>query len=90
MTPTSTVAHQLCCAHALRELAAVADTSPPDADWCWATQAPDALVAMQKLVAEAITAGAAALDPDTLNTQVQLYRSALIHRRISGDRFPEW
>jgi transposase len=68
-------AHQLCCAHALRELAAVADTSPADADWCWATQAGDALVAMQKLVAEAITAGAAA-DPDTLNTQVQLYRSA--------------
>src|SRR5512133_2153792 len=30
---------------------------------------------MQKLVAEAITAGAAA-DPDILNTQVQLYRSA--------------
>jgi transposase len=68
-------AHQLCCAHALRELAAVADTAPADADWCWATQAGDALVAMQKLVAEAITAGAAA-DPGTLNTQVQLYRSA--------------
>jgi transposase len=68
-------AHQLCCAHALRELAAVADTSPADADWCWATQAGDALVAMQNLVAEAIAAGAA-VDPDTLNTQVGLYRSA--------------
>jgi transposase len=68
-------AHQLCCAHALRELAAVADTSPADVDWCWATQAGDALVAMQRLVAEAIAAGAA-VDPDTLDKQVQLYRSA--------------
>lgn len=33
------VDHQLCCAHALRELAAVADTAPADAGWCWATQA---------------------------------------------------
>jgi transposase len=31
--------HQLCCAHALRELAAVADSAGPDVDWCWATQA---------------------------------------------------
>jgi len=42
-------AHQLCCAHAQRELAAVADAAPTDAEWCWATQAGDALVAMQKL-----------------------------------------
>jgi transposase len=69
-------AHQLCCAHALRELAAVADFAGSDADWCWATQAGDALVAMQKLVAEAITAGADAVDPDALDTQIQLYRSA--------------
>jgi transposase len=68
--------HQLCCAHALRELAAVADTAPADADWCWATQAADALMAMQKLVAEAIAAGADAADPDALASQVQLYRSA--------------
>jgi len=69
-------AHQLCCAHALRELAAVADTAPADADWCWATQAADALVAMQKLVADAIATDADALDADTLDTQVGLYRSA--------------
>ncbi len=68
--------HQLCCAHAQRELAAVADTAPPDADWCWATQAGDALVAMQKLVADAIAAGADTIDHDTLASQVQLYRSA--------------
>src|SRR5215210_2393123 len=41
--------HQLCCAHAQRELAAVTDLAGPDVDWCWATQAGDALVAMQKL-----------------------------------------
>src|SRR5207253_2599067 len=35
--------HQLCCAHVLRELAGVADTAPPGADWCWASQAADAL-----------------------------------------------
>src|SRR4051794_12063944 len=51
------VEHQLCCAHAQRELAAVADTAPADADWCWASQAADALVAMQTLVAEATAAG---------------------------------
>jgi transposase len=71
------VEHQLCCAHALRELAAVGDAAPPDTDWCWATQTADALVAMQKLVAEAITAGADTLDPDALATQTQLYRSAV-------------
>ena len=49
----------------------------PDADWCWATQAADALVAMQKLVAEAIAAGADTVDPDALDKQVRLYRSAV-------------
>ena len=71
------VEHQLCCAHALRELAAVTDTAPADADWCWATQAADALVAVQRLVAEATAAGADAIDPDVLDTQVRLYRSAV-------------
>jgi transposase len=68
--------HQLCCAHALRELAGVADAAPSDADWCWASQAGDALVAMQKLVAEAITAGADTIEPDALADQVRPYRSA--------------
>jgi transposase len=70
------VEHQLCCAHALRELQAVADTAPCDADWCWADQAADALVTLQKLVAEAIAAGADAVDAQALDKQVQLYRSA--------------
>jgi transposase len=38
--------HQLCCAHALRDLQAVADAAP-QGQWCWATQAADALTAMQ-------------------------------------------
>jgi transposase len=71
------VEHQLRCAHALRELAAVADIAEPDADWCWATQASDALVAIQKLVVDAIASGANAVDSDALDKQVQLYRSAV-------------
>jgi hypothetical protein len=54
-------------------LAQVANTAPPDSAWCWADQAADALVAMHRLVAEAIAAGT---DTDTLNTHIQLYRSA--------------
>lgn len=69
--------HQLCCAHAQRELQAVADTRPAD-DWCWATQAADALVAMRKLVADAVAAGEDALDPDLLAEQVRNYRSAAL------------
>jgi transposase len=68
--------HQLCCAHALRELQSVADTEPTEHDRPWATQASDALVALQQLVAEAIAAGADALDPDALAEQVRRYRSA--------------
>jgi transposase len=69
-------AHQLCCAHALRELAAVAQAAPPHAEWCWGVQAADALVAMQHLADEANAAGADVIDPDNLAKQVRLYRSA--------------
>ena len=61
--------HQLCCAHALRELQAVAD-SAPQGQWCWATQAAEALTAMQELVREAISQGRNAVDPDVLAAQV--------------------
>jgi transposase len=76
------VEHQLCCAHAQRELQAVADLADlvgpagPDVQWCWATQAADALVAMQQLVADATAAGADAIDPHSLDKQIQLYHSA--------------
>jgi transposase len=69
--------HQLCCAHALRELQAVTDAAPAGA-WCWATQAAGALTAMQKLVREAISQGRGCLDPDVLATQTHLYRSAAL------------
>jgi transposase len=70
--------HQLCCAHALRELAGVADTAPEDAQWCWATQASDALVAMQHLADEADAAGVDVISPDKLAAQVELYHSAVL------------
>jgi hypothetical protein len=69
------IAHQLCCAHALRELIAVVDTAT-DADWCWASQAADALVAMQHLVSQAVATAAQTLDPDALTTQIHRYRAA--------------
>jgi transposase len=68
--------HQLCCAHVLRELAGVTETAPPDAEWCWADQAADALMAMHDLVAEAVAAGADTVDTHALSKQIQLYRSA--------------
>jgi hypothetical protein len=69
-------AHQLCCAHALRELQGVADAAPPDAQWCWATQVSEALVAMQQLAADATATGTVRIDPDALAEQVRGYRSA--------------
>ncbi len=71
------VDHQLCCAHAVRELAGVADTAPHKGEWCWAEQTADALVAMQKLVTEAIAAGDDTVDPEALAEQVGLYRCAV-------------
>jgi transposase len=42
------ITHALCNAHALRELQAVIDAAP-DAAWCWAAQAADALREMKRL-----------------------------------------
>lgn len=67
--------HQLCCAHALRELQAVADTTPAGR-WCWAAQAADALVAMQTLVNQAAAGGRDRVDATILAQQVNRYRSA--------------
>ena len=52
------------------------DTAPADTGWCWAGQAADALVAMQKLVTEAIATRADTIDADALSRQIQLYRCA--------------
>lgn len=69
--------HQLCCAHALRELRAVTDAAPQD-PWCWAAQAAEALTALQTLVREAAGQGRGAVDPDALAAQVRLFRSAAL------------
>lgn len=63
--------HQLCCAHVLRELQAVADTAGVDINgWCWATQVSDALTAIWKL------ADHGGIDAGALAEQLHLYRSA--------------
>ena len=69
--------HQLCCAHARRELQAVTDLAP-EGQWCWATQAADALTAMQKLVSETISQGRDAADPAAIDAQIHAYRSAAL------------
>ena len=72
--------HQLCCAHALRELQAVTDAADPEADWCWATQAADALAAMHKLITDAIATGdttPGAATQRALDQQIVFYHSAV-------------
>ena len=69
--------HQLCCAHALRELQAVTDAAPAGR-WCWAAQAAEVLTAMQDLVREAISQGRDAVDQAALAAQIRLYRSAVL------------
>ena len=69
--------HQLCCAHALRELQAVTDSAPAG-QWCWAAQAADALTGMQALVSDAIAQGRDAADPAALAAQIHRYRSAVL------------
>ena len=69
--------HQLCCAHALRELQAVTDCAPAG-EWCWAAQAAEAITGMQKLVSEAISQGHAAADPAALADWTRTYRSAAL------------
>jgi transposase len=69
--------HQLCTAHALRELQAVTDAAPAG-QWRWATQAAEAITAMQALVSEAISQGRAAVDSAALSKLTALYRSAVL------------
>jgi transposase len=77
-------AHQLCCAHAVRELRAAAEAAPTRNGWHWATQAADALLATQKLVADAAEGDAAegdaaegdAADAEALGIQIHAFRCA--------------
>ena len=71
--------HSLCNAHALRELQAVADAAPAG-QWCWATQAGDALRDM-KLLADASLALDGTLDhagQDKLAELRHRYHSAVL------------
>jgi transposase len=61
----------------LRELQAVTDAMP-DGQWCWATQAAEALTAMQDLAREATGQGREAVDPAALAAQIRLLRSAVL------------
>src|SRR5437868_7750242 len=70
--------HALCNAHVLRELQAVADLAP-QGQWCWATQAADALRELNKLTNAILATDEADLDgidPTALAEAVHRYRSA--------------
>jgi len=69
--------HQLCCAHVLRELQAVTDAAS-GGEWCWATQAAEALTQIQHLVSEAASQGRDAVDPAALAARVHSLRSAAL------------
>jgi transposase len=73
----TTPQHQLCCAHALRELQAAADCAP-DGQWCWATQAAEAITGMQKLVSEAISQGRDGADRAALADWTRTNRSGAL------------
>jgi hypothetical protein len=58
-----------------RELQSVADRAPVG-QWCWATQAAEALTAMQRLVADAMAQHRDAVESGALAAQALAYRSA--------------
>ena len=71
------VTHALCNAHALRELQAVTDAAPPG-QWCWATQAADALRDLKRL------AGASLAIDGTLRHAGRAKMSEIRHRYHSA------
>ncbi|MGQ0573222.1 MAG: IS66 family transposase, partial [Pseudonocardia sp.] len=75
--------HALCGAHVLRELQAVTDLAEAGAEqgqWCWATQAGDALRELNDLVRDALAAdeGLHGVDQTALADAVHRYRSAAL------------
>jgi transposase len=75
------VTHALCGAHVLRELQAVTDLAEQSTDtssWCWATQAGEALRALNELVTSALATGDGldGIDAAALADGVHRYRSA--------------
>jgi transposase len=71
------LSHALCNAHALRELQAVTDAAPPG-QWCWATQAADALRDMKRL------ADASLMADGTLSHVDQAKMAGIRHRYHSA------
>jgi hypothetical protein len=78
-TYASVAGHALCNAHALRELQAVIDASPPG-QWCWAGQAADALRQMKRLAGTALARDAtlAGIGQDKLAATRHKFRSAVL------------
>ncbi len=86
------VTHALCGAHVLRELQAVTDLTDQD-QWCWATQAGDALRELGELVKDALAAcnpddpTLAGIDAAAVADAVHRYRSAaLLGEQITSAR----
>jgi transposase len=71
-------AHQLCCAHAVRELRAAGEAAPTCNGWHWATQAADSLLAIQKLIIDAAGTETGATDSDALDVQIHAFRCAAL------------
>lgn len=82
------VAHQLCCAHVLRDLADCAESYP---DAIWPGQAADALRALIHAANEARAQGLDAVPGDLIAGDLRLFRSAVLVglqevRRVPGAR----
>ena len=71
--------HSLCNAHVLRELRAVTDASPAG-QWCWASQAADALRDMKRLASAPIAADSTlnGVDPAAMAAARHQFRSAIL------------
>jgi transposase len=68
-------AHQLCCAHLLRELTAAGELAP---DAVWPGQAADALLALKTAADDARISSASVIDPAVLAEQAALFRQAAL------------
>ncbi len=68
-------AHQLCCAHLLRELTAAAELA---LEAVWPGQAADALLALKTAADYARADSASVIDPDVLAKQTGLFRQAAL------------
>ena len=84
----TSVAHQLCCAHLLRDLADCAESYP---DAIWPGQAADALRGLIHAANEARAQGLDAVPGDPIAADLRLFRSAVLVglqevRRVPGAR----